>query len=149
MRKRGVRTPLLSFDLTNLHSLINKMIELLLLNRKNPNFSNSAVLCFTETCFNQATEDNILEIPGFHIQWQIELQRHLGKRKERESTSVLNNHRCTDVTALKKFCSVDLFINCKLFYAPQEFSSFLSSFLSSFISTFIPCLHKQYTANLS
>ena len=40
----------------------------------------------------------------------------------------LNKVWCTDVTVLNKSCSPHLetlYINCKLFYSPREFSSFI------------------------
>ncbi len=48
--QRGLRMPLPSIHLANLRSLPNKTDKLLLLSRTNKDFSNSAALCFTETC---------------------------------------------------------------------------------------------------
>ncbi len=48
----------------------------------------------------------------------------------------INERWCTDVTVLKKMCCSDLealFINCKPFYLPQEFCSFI--LVSVYINT--------------
>ncbi len=47
----------------------------------------------------------------------------------------INEGWCTDVTVLKKMCCPNLealFINCKPFYSPREFSSFI------LVSVYIP-----------
>ncbi|KAI2648520.1 putative RNA-directed DNA polymerase from transposon BS [Labeo rohita] len=60
LRQRGFRTALPSIHLANLCSLPNKTDELLLLTRTNKDFSNSAVLCFTETWLNDAMPDGVV-----------------------------------------------------------------------------------------
>ncbi len=61
LRQRGLRTPLPSIHLANLHSLPNKTDEQILLSWTNKDFSNSAALCFTETWRNDATPDSAAE----------------------------------------------------------------------------------------
>ncbi len=70
----------------------------------------------------------------------------LGPRSDRDAESAgksrgggmcfyINERWCTDVTVLKKMCCSDietLFINCKPFYSPQEFCSFI------LVSVYIP-----------
>ncbi len=50
LRQRGLR--MLDIHLANFCSLPNKTDEHLLLSQMNKDFSNSAALCFTETCCN-------------------------------------------------------------------------------------------------
>ncbi len=63
LREHSFRTALPSIHLANLRSLPNKTDELLLLTRTNKDFSNSAVLCFTETWLSEAIPDNALHLP--------------------------------------------------------------------------------------
>ncbi len=67
LRQRGLRTPLPSIHLANLHSLPNKRTKLLLLSRTNRDFSNSAALCFTETWLNDTILDSVLHLPNFQL----------------------------------------------------------------------------------
>ncbi|XP_027012358.2 uncharacterized protein LOC113648997 [Tachysurus fulvidraco] len=67
LRQRGLKTPLPSIHLANLRSLSNKTDQLLLLTRKNKDFSNSAALCFTETWLNDSVPDSALSLPGFQL----------------------------------------------------------------------------------
>ncbi|KAL0147490.1 hypothetical protein M9458_057205, partial [Cirrhinus mrigala] len=109
-----------SIHLANLRSLPNKTDELLLLSRLNKDFSHSAALCFTETWLNDAIPDGAHHLPGYQlINGEIAWRRWW----------------CTDVTVLKKMCCPDLealFIDCKSFYSPREFCSFI------LISVYIP-----------
>ncbi len=67
LHQRGLRTPLPSIHLANLHSLPNKTDEHLLLSQTNKDFSNSASLCFTETWLNDAIPDSVLHLPNFQL----------------------------------------------------------------------------------
>ncbi len=120
LRRRGLRTLLPSIHLANLRSLPNKTDKLLLLSRLNKDFSNSAALCFMETWLNGAILDSAL---------------HLPKSCGGGTCFYINERWCTDVTVLKKMCCYDLemlFINCKPFYSPWEFCSFI------LVSVYIP-----------
>ncbi|XP_048051513.1 polymeric immunoglobulin receptor-like [Megalobrama amblycephala] len=130
LRQRGLRTPLPSIHLANLRSLPNKTDELLLLSRTNKDFSNSAALCFTETWLNDAIPDSVLSLPGFQLFRSDRDAESTGK-----SCFYINERWCSDVTVLKKMCCPDLetlFINCKPFYSPREFCSFI------LVSVYIP-----------
>ncbi|KAK3526680.1 hypothetical protein QTP70_031470, partial [Hemibagrus guttatus] len=100
--------------------------KILLLSRTNKDFSNSAALCFTESWLNDAIPDSALNLPGFQL-FRAD-QVSAGKSRGGGTCFYINERWCTDVTALKKMCCPDLevfFINCKPFYSPQEFSSFI------------------------
>ncbi|KAK3528802.1 hypothetical protein QTP70_011587 [Hemibagrus guttatus] len=116
--------------LANLRSLPNKMDELLLLSQTNKDFSNSAALCFTESWLNDAIPDNALNLPGFQLLRADRVTESAGKSRGGGTCFYINERWCTDVTALKKMCCPSLeafFINCKPFYSPWEFSSFILS----------------------
>ena len=130
LRKRGFRTPLPSIHLANLRSLPNKTDEILLLSRTNKDFSHSAALCFTETWLNDAIPDSALHLPGFQLFRAGRDAESTGKSRGGGTCFYINERWCTDVTLLKKMCCSDLetlFINCKPFYSPREFCSFILS----------------------
>uniref|UniRef100_A0A8C1G2X1 Reverse transcriptase domain-containing protein n=1 Tax=Cyprinus carpio TaxID=7962 RepID=A0A8C1G2X1_CYPCA len=135
LRKRGFRTPLPSIHLANLRSLPNKTDEILLLSRTNKDFSHSAALCFTETWLNDAIPDSALHLPGFQLFRADRDAESTGKSRGGGTCFYINERWCTDVTLLKKMCCSDLetlFINCKPFYSPREFHSFI------LVSVYIP-----------
>ncbi len=135
LRWRGLRTPLPSIHLANLRSLPNKTDKLLLLSRLNKDFSNSAALCFTETWLNGAIPDSALQLPNFQMIRADRDALSTGKPRGGGMCFYINERWCTDVTVLKKMCCSDLetlFINCKPFYSPREFCSFI------LVSVYIP-----------
>ncbi|KAK3522700.1 hypothetical protein QTP86_030096, partial [Hemibagrus guttatus] len=135
LRQRGFRTVLPSIHLANLRSLPNKMDELLLLSRTNKDFSNSAALCFTESWLNDTIPDSALNLPGFQLFRADQVAESAGKSRGGGTCFYINERWCRDVTVLKKTCCPDLeafFINCKPFYSPREFSSFI------LVSVYIP-----------
>ncbi len=67
LRRWGLRTPLPSIHLANLHSLPNKTDKLLLLSVLNKDFSNSDAQCFTETWLNGTIPDSALHLPDFQL----------------------------------------------------------------------------------
>ena len=104
------------------------MDELLLLTRINKDFFNSAALCFTETWLNINTPDNGLSLPGFQLFRADRITELTGKTRGGGLCFYINESWCSDITTLKKICSPNLethFINCKPFYSPCEFSSFI------------------------
>ncbi|CAM4393404.1 unnamed protein product [Leuciscus chuanchicus] len=111
LRQRGFRTALPSIHLANVRSLPNKMDELLLLSRKNKDFTNSAALCFTETWLNEAIPDSALHLPDFQL-----------FRADRDMESTVENARWWDMLLHQQ----------KPFYSPREFSSLV------LISVYIP-----------
>ncbi len=134
-RQRGFRTPLPSIHLANLRSLTNKSDELQLLTRKNKDFLNSAALCFAETWLNGAIPDSALHLAGFQLFRADRVTESSGKTRGGELCFYINEGWCTDVTVLKKMCCPNLealFINCKPFYSPREFFSFI------LVSVYIP-----------
>ena len=114
--------------LANVRSLPNKIDELLLLNKINKDFARSAALCFTETWLSELIPDNGLHLPGFGLH-RADRQKELsGKTKGGGICFYINEGWCTDVTVLSKHCCPNLeslFLNCKPFYSPREFSSFI------------------------
>ncbi len=132
LRQRGFRMPLPIIHLANLCSLPNKTDKLLLLSRTNKDFSNSAALCFTETWLNDAS---VLHLAGFQLIRADRDAESTGKSRGGGTCFYIIERWCTDVTVLKKMCCSDLetlFINCKPFYSPQEFCSFI------LVSVYIP-----------
>ncbi|KAI2662337.1 putative RNA-directed DNA polymerase from transposon BS [Labeo rohita] len=127
LRDRGFRTALPSIHQANLRSLPNRMDELLLLSRINKDFSKSAALCFTETWLSESIPDNGLHISGFQLFRSDRIAELTGKTRGGGLCFYINESWCSDVTTLKNMCSnlEALFINCKPFYSPQEFSSFI------------------------
>ncbi|KAK3562016.1 hypothetical protein QTP86_024486 [Hemibagrus guttatus] len=147
LRQRGFRTVLPSIHLANLRSLPNKMDELLL-SRTNKDFSNSAALCFTESWLNDAIPDSALNLPGFQLFRADRVAESAGKSRGGGTCFYINERWCTDVTALKKMCCPDLeafFINCKPFYSPREFSSFILIFNRSLELCEVPACFKRST----
>ncbi len=126
--ERGFRTALPSIHLVNLRSLPNKTNSLLLLTRTNKDFSNSAALCFSETWLSEAIPDNALHLPSYQLLRADRITELTGKTRGGGLCFYINEGWCSDVTTLKKMCSPNLealFINCKPFYSPREFSSFI------------------------
>ncbi|KAK3563853.1 hypothetical protein QTP86_002723 [Hemibagrus guttatus] len=126
LRQRGFRMVLPSIHLANLRSLPNKMDELLLLSRINKDFSNSAALYFTESWLNDAIPDNTLNLLGFQLFRAVteSAGKSLGsrdmllhQRKVVYRCNSVEEDVCPDLEAF--------FINCKPFYSPWEFSSFI------------------------
>ncbi|KAK7898229.1 hypothetical protein WMY93_019082 [Mugilogobius chulae] len=129
LRRRGSRSPLPGIFLSNVRSLCNKTDELTLLMRRNKDFSTSCVLCFTETWLNEQIPDRALHLEGFQL-LRGDRQRDLsgGKTKGGGVCFYINNAWCSDVTVISQHCSPALeylFINCKPFYSPREFASFI------------------------
>ncbi len=125
--QRGLRTPLPNIHLANLQSLPNKMDELLLLSRKNKEFSNSDALCFSETWLSDAIPDSALHLSNFQLFRSDCNAESMGKSSGGGTCLYINERWCTDVTVLKKMCSSDLetLFNCKPFYSPWVFCSFI------------------------
>ena len=67
LRQRGSCTPLPSIHLANVHSLPNKMVELLLLNKTKRDFARLSALCFTESWLNESIPDNGLILPSYGL----------------------------------------------------------------------------------
>ncbi|KAL0173200.1 hypothetical protein M9458_033511, partial [Cirrhinus mrigala] len=121
--------------LANLRSLPNKTDELLLLSRTNKDFSHSAGLCFTETWLNAAIPDSAIHLPGYQLFRGDRDTELTGKSRGGGTCFYINERWCTDVTVIKKMCCSDLealLINCKPFYSPREFCSFI------LVSVYIP-----------
>ncbi|KAK3550119.1 hypothetical protein QTP86_021055, partial [Hemibagrus guttatus] len=126
--RRRLRTALPGIFLSNVRSLCNKMDELTLQMNKNRDFPTSCVLCFTETWLCDLIPDSALQLGGFNL---YRADRHTelsGKTKGGGICFYINNSWCNDVKVLSQLCSPDLeafIINCKPFYSPREFSSFI------------------------
>ncbi|XP_058010955.1 uncharacterized protein LOC131184050 [Ahaetulla prasina] len=137
-----IKTPLPSIFLTNIRSLANKMDEILLLNKYYSDFRNSAVLCFSETWLNESIENSSLNIPGFQIERSDRIPETSGKKKGGGLCLYISRNWCQDFKIIYKFCDNNLetlIINCKPYYSPREFSSFL------LIAVYVPpqaCVNK-------
>ena len=111
-----------------MRSLCNKLDELQLLVGKNRDFSSSSILCFTETWLCGSIPDSALQLAGFQL---LRSDRHTelsGKTKGGGICFYINCGWCNDVTVIHQYCSPDLeyfLINCKPFYSPREFASFI------------------------
>ena len=128
LRKRGSRTPLPGIFLTNVNSLCNKMDELRCLVAKNKDYHSAAVYAITETWLSEDVPDAAVQLEGFQL--------HRADRDTLSSGKVccggvcffVNESWCTDVSVIKQYCSNALefiIINCRPFYSPHEFSSFI------------------------
>ncbi|KAG7501340.1 RNA-directed DNA polymerase from transposon BS [Solea senegalensis] len=128
LRQRGLRTSLPGIFLSNVRSLANKLDELQLLLGKNRDFYSSAVLCFTETWLCGLIPDSALQLAGFQL-YRADRDTELsGKTKGGGICFYINSGWCNDVTVIQQHCSPDLesfIINCKPFYSPREFASFI------------------------
>lgn len=126
LRQWGFRIPLPSIHLANVCSLSNKIDELLLLNIANKDFSCSAAQCFTETWLSETTPDCALRLPGFHLHRADRVTELSGKSQGGGICFYVNEGWRINVTELMKSCCPELetlFINCKPFFSPREFSS--------------------------
>ena len=96
--------------------------------RRNRDFSSSSVLCFTETWLCGSTPDSALQLAGFQL-FRADRDTELsGKTKGGGICFYLNSGWCKDVTVMLQHCSPVLethIINCKPFYSPREFASFI------------------------
>ncbi|XP_061621024.1 uncharacterized protein LOC133473356 [Phyllopteryx taeniolatus] len=91
-------------------------------------FGRSAAMCFTETWLCDAVPDGAVMLPGFHIHRADRDMESSGKTKGGGICLYINEKWCTDVTVLSTHCSPhleSLFLNCKPFYSPCEFASFI------------------------
>ena len=128
LRQGGHRTPLPRLFLSNVRSLCNEMDELQLLMRKNRDFSSSSVLCFTESWLSGSIPDSALQLAGFQLLRADRDAQLSGKTKGGGSCFFINSGWCNDVTVILQHCSPHLetfIINCKPFYSPHEFASFI------------------------
>ncbi len=83
-------------------------------------------LCFTETWVSEAILDNALHLPGFQLFRADSIAELTGKTRNFRFN--INESWCSDVTTLNNICCPNLealFIHCKPFYSPREFSSFI------------------------
>ncbi|KAI4886185.1 hypothetical protein NFI96_014738, partial [Prochilodus magdalenae] len=106
----------------------NKTEELLLLNQTNKDFSAASALCFTETWLSELTPDSALHLPGFQLHRADRDAERSGKSRGGGICFYINERWCRDTTVLLKSCSPhleSLFITCRPFYSPREFSSFI------------------------
>ncbi|KAL0150482.1 hypothetical protein M9458_054299 [Cirrhinus mrigala] len=84
---------------------------------------------------NDAIPDGALHLLGYQLFRADRDAESTGKSRGGGTCFYINERWCTDVTVLKKMCCSDLealFIDCKPFYSPREFCSFI------LISVYIP-----------
>ncbi len=99
-----------------------------LLSQTNNDFSNSAGLCYMETCLNVAIPDSSSHLANFLLIRADRDAESTGKSCGGGTCFYINERWCTFVTVLKQICCSDLevlYIKCKPFYLPQEFCSFI------------------------
>lgn len=127
-RRRAHRPPLPAIILANVRSINNKTDELFNLLAFNREFKESSVLCLTETWLKQDKPDALVTPPGFTIHRKDRSQEQTGK-SEGGGVCVMVNHRwCADTTIFAQSCSPlleQITVNCRPFYSPREFSSFV------------------------
>ena len=122
----GFRTALLAIHLSGVHSLPNKMDELLFLSRTNRDFAHSAAHCLTETC--DSIPDCGLYLPGFQLLRVDRITELSGKSEGGGICFYIHEGWCTVVTVLHEYLDMNLeflVLNCKSFYSPREFSCFI------------------------
>ncbi len=81
-----------------------------------------------ETWLKVAIPDNALHLPNFLLIRADHDAKSMGKSRGGGTCFYINESGCTYVTVLKQICCSYLevlFINCKPFYSPQEFCSFI------------------------
>ncbi|KAK0143622.1 hypothetical protein N1851_018252 [Merluccius polli] len=113
--------PLPGIFLSNVHSLPNKLEELQLLLGNNRDFPSSAVLCFTETWLSGLIPDSALHLAGFQL-CRADRDTELSSKTKGGGICFYIN------SVIQQHCSPDLesfIINCKPFYSPREFASFI------------------------
>ncbi|KAL0147893.1 hypothetical protein M9458_056814 [Cirrhinus mrigala] len=84
---------------------------------------------------NGTIPDSALHLTGFQLIRADRITESSGKTRGGGLCFYINEGWCTDVTVLNKMCCPNLeaiFINCKPFYSPREFSSFI------LVSVYIP-----------
>ena len=122
LRQRGLRTPLSGIILSDVRSLINKMDELQLLLGRNRDFSSS------QTWLCGLISGSALQLAGFQLHRADRDTELSGKAKGGGICFYINSGWCNDMTVIQQHCSPDLesfIINCKPFYSPREFASFI------------------------
>ncbi|KAK0140802.1 hypothetical protein N1851_022205 [Merluccius polli] len=95
------------------------------LNHWGVNFSTT---CFTETWLSGIIPDSALQLAGFQLCRADRDMELSGKTKGGGICFYINSGWCNDVTVIQQHCSPDLesfIINCKPFYSPREFASFI------------------------
>ncbi len=88
-----------------------------------------------ETWLNGAIPDSVLHLSGFQLFRADRVTKSTGKTRGGGLCFYINEGWFTDMTVLKKMCCPNLealFINCKTFYSPWEFSLFI------LVSVYIP-----------
>ncbi|XP_053272125.1 uncharacterized protein LOC128430167 [Pleuronectes platessa] len=124
----GLCSPLPMILLSNVNSLSNKMDELRLLITTNRDFALSSFLCFTESWLTKDTPVSDVELTGFQLLRADCDPKRSGKKRGGGICFYINHGWCSDVTEILKSCSPDLetfFIDCRPFYSPHEFTSFI------------------------
>lgn len=104
------------------------MDELLLLNRTNTDFCRATAIRFPETWLSEHIPDSSLYLLGFQILSVFRITELSVKARGGGIWFYINGGWCTNFTLLNKTCSPriqTIFINCKPFYSPQEFNSFI------------------------
>ena len=125
-RKRFSNTPLPTIILANVNRLFNKYEELFSRIDNDKNFSNSQVICYTETWLKDEHPDSLVKPHGFDI---FRLDRDLVETQKEDGGGVcffINQMWCSNVKVVNKKCTKDLeciSIKCRPFFLPREFSS--------------------------
>ena len=104
------------------------MVEFRGLVAKSKDYHSAAVYAITETWLSEDVPDEAVQLEGFQL-YRADRDTYLsGKTCCGGVCFFVNESWCTDVTVIQQHCSAALehiIINCRPFYSPREFSSFI------------------------
>ena len=127
-RRRSSKPPLPSIVLSNVRSLQNKKDELFYLTNYFRDYRDCSIYCFSETWLVPKITDTSICPPGFNIH-RADRSKELSEKESGGGVCFIINKRwCNDSKILNSSCTPDLetlFIECKPFYSPREFSSLI------------------------
>ena len=119
------RTPLPSFLLSNVRSLVHKMDDLRLWIINNKRIMDINILIFTETWLHEGVLDSAIALQGLHCT-HSDRTADCGKMHGGGLCIYVNNSWCTDNSTIARHCSADLeflMVKSRAFYLPREFTS--------------------------
>ena len=125
-RRRSTRPPLPAILLSNVQSINNKTDEFLHVMTNKREYSETSVVCLTETWLVPDTPDSAFVSPGFTAFRADRCPVKSGKQAGGGICFLINNRWCTDSKLVSQSCSSQLetiVINCRPFYSPREFHS--------------------------
>ena len=147
LRRRAFTPPLPSIILSNVRSVNNKTDELKYLTSNFRDYKDCSAFCLTETWLHPDTPDSIMCPDGFKPH-RADRSNVLAQKSGLGGgiCFLVNQRWCNDSTEIFRSCSHDLetlFIECKPFYSPREFSSIIMA------GVYIPDSHPDAVAALA